>query len=678
MDKNIRNTIILVILILILFIPNDYGHAMQTNLKVILNSNFPPYQFINDKGEIVGMHIEILDAIAKYNNFKIEYIPVQTDKECLEAINKGEVDLVLGVLINKNSEYYPQFTSEISSSTLCMIAPNEFAKQLELGENISNHYVAYEYGTASYPLISNLRASRYLALGNQKEVFENQLSGISNSMVGAKNSILYQIDEMGMYNDYTIVHNYLSTIRYAILTQEGDKELMRYLNDGIALLHANSEYEKIYNEWTIDEGSKIISVIIKKVVSISAIIILLSFLYIAFVSYMKSILKKQVSEKTKEIQKANQELEYRMRQIQYESKLRNSIIEYSPTAMILFDKDYSITLANSGAGNLVGAANNLIQENILKLNVFGNILKDKKDEIFREDYSLNNHIFSMETEVGVNKSYRYNIHQTVELGEVNGILLTVEDVTKEEIEKQKMFEEEKNKALNRIVAGIAHEIRNPLMSIRTFATLINTKGNSQEFQDAFAKFVPNEVDRINGLIESLINYAKPVTKDMEPVNIKYAIEDCMYLIHMAIIKVKIQVDIDIEDHLVIYANKNQIKQVLINIFMNSIESMEKKIMEYEIEEDRKLIMNISAWQENNEIKILIRDEGVGMSKNVLKNCMEPFFTTKSSGTGLGLSLLEVFIKENNGKLYIHSTEHEYTEIIIKFRRYQDETKSINN
>ena len=107
--------------------------------------------------------------------------------------------------------------------------------------------------------------------------------------------------------------------------------------------------------------------------------------------------------------------------------------------------------------------------------------------------------------------------------------MTVEDITAEERKKQELFEQEKKQSLNRLVAGIAHEIKNPLMAIRTAATLMRDQGSDQEVQEAFSKYVPDEVDRINQLVNGLIHYARPVEGDLERIELSKVVQECLYL-----------------------------------------------------------------------------------------------------------------------------------------------------
>ena len=123
-----------------------------------------------------------------------------------------------------------------------------------------------------------------------------------------------------------------------------------------------------------------------------------------------------------------------------------------------------------------------------------------------------------------------------------------------------------------------------------------------------------------------------------------------------------------DEDLQIHVGKNQIKQALINIIMNAIESMEKKLKE-QPELAGHLTLRVSTAAEGDRVLITISDEGCGMNEKELRRCTDPFFTTKTKGTGLGLAVSKSYIEENGGILFIDSREREYTRITLEFPRY---------
>ena len=264
------------------------------------------------------------------------------------------------------------------------------------------------------------------------------------------------------------------------------------------------------------------------------------------------------------------------------------------------------------------------------------------------------------------KSYRYTMHQVILDGEISGVLIMVQDVTKEDQEAQVEFEKDKNRSLARLVAGIAHEIRNPLMSIRTFATVIGSRGEDREVQRSFAEYVPGEVDRINRLIENMICYSKPANRQVGRCEVAGIVQECVGLISPSISSKGIRLSTGIGEGLAISVDRDQVKQVLINLLINSVEAIERKLAQ----SDRAELLDISvrAWDVDDSVILEVRDEGSGMTAEELRCCAEPFYTTKGTGTGLGLTLCKQYLEENAARLDVTSEEGRYTRITITFPR----------
>ena len=126
---------------------------------------------------------------------------------------------------------------------------------------------------------------------------------------------------------------------------------------------------------------------------------------------------------------------------------------------------------------------------------------------------------------------------------------------------------------------------------------------------------------------------------------------------------KIVLNKNIEPNTYIWVDSSQIKQVLINVILNGFESMMAVKTGSE-----PLYIDIKAWKDEKNVYIQIIDDGEGMTREEIKKCTEPFFTTKSSGTGLGMYVSKQYVEQNEGELMIESEKNVYTKITLKFRR----------
>ncbi|HAS91218.1 MAG TPA: transporter substrate-binding domain-containing protein [Sedimentibacter sp.] len=678
-----RQLYILLILILlftyqILFV-ETVVHADVGTIRVAFNSNLKPYHFIDKDGTYKGMHIDMMNWIAKQKNLEVIYVPYESDRDCINAINNQEVDVVLGHKTNDRYASGLQYTTELSSSTLCLVVPNKLVRVLENAKDYRTYSAVIEYGTSANYNMTQMGIQQYLAKSNQFKVIEALVNGQADMAIAVYDSCAYLLDEAGLKDRYTILNRYISPISHAMLVRKNDITFFNLMESGLNEMRVSGSYADIYKRWQFNNEQAITQELMRKIIIIFVLIACGIVIIILFNVVINRMLKKKVAEKTKELNDAYIELDKRMIQIQSDSRIYYGMIEFSPSGMVSFDTNYRILLINHAALHMAKIRENCLGSDVRNLNVFGDILKSIKYDIFAlKNYGKNvSRPIIIELGEAENKrSYRYNIYNSYDEKGINSILLNVEDVTAEERKKQELFENEKSSSINRLAAGIAHEIKNPLMSISTMASLLKTQGNDPDVQEAIVKFVPNEVNRINQLIEGLINYARPVKGKKEMVNLADVVKECLYLTKIATKKDKISFEIDLDDSAEIFVNRDKIKQSLINIILNGIESMKKKLQS---EPDKTLLMTITMYKDMEFVEVRIRDEGIGMSETEIKRCMEPFYTTKTLGTGLGLALVQQFMIENDGMIDIHSEIDCYTEILLRFRRSdRDETKNTHN
>jgi len=640
--------------------------AVNIMLKVAFQPSQPLYQFL-ENGKPTGLHIDILNNIAEKNDFIIEYIPMDTNTECMKALEEGKVDMVLGVILKNNYDNKIQLVESISQSSVCMIASNEKAEMIKNNASSGYFTASFENGTIDYPLIQSMRNVWYVLAPNQLRVFNMLTTGEVDTVIGVRNSLLYQLKKANLEEKYTIVNNYLAPIEYSMAIRAEDVDFARKLNTSIRQLRLSGDYERIHNKW-IDKDEYATKEMIQRIIKFVVIAVIAVLAIIIFNLRMNVLLKKQVNEKTKELQKINSDLQKQIIETRNNSEVKNCIVEDNPNGIIVFSLDYIITLFNPSASKLTGIYTCPIDRNVFEIDLLSNILSDKKEQLFLEGSEFIYKEITVEDKWGETFTYRYDIYQLFDFNDkIRGAILSIKDITIERKNIQQVMEREKNRALNQMIAGIAHEIRNPLMAIKTFVELIPIKKDSPVFQDQMAKYVPKELDRISALVRSLIDYAKPESSNKEKVIVHDVINSCAVLIGTCIAQNDTELKIEIEDGLIIKADQNQLKQVLINIMLNGFESMNEKIRCSE-EIKQKLCMSVKAWGDEHNVFMQIIDGGIGMNEDEIKKSTEPFFTTKAKGTGLGLSISKQYVEENGGSMTIESEKYVFTKITLKFAR----------
>jgi polar amino acid transport system substrate-binding protein len=219
--------------------------------------------------------------------------------------------------------------------------------------------------------------------------------------------------------------------------------------------------------------------------------------------------------------------------------------------------------------------------------------------------------------------------------------------------------------LTQIVAGISHEIRNPLTTIKTFIELIPAKIENKNFREEIALVVPEEIKRVDNLIEGLIDYAKPKSHNKTNIDLVEIVDSCVALFKPVLEKNAIVITTNINNNLFIYCDKSQIKQAIINFLLNSVDAIieKKEIGQYMDYQGR---IGISGYANGSDVILKIKDNGIGMNSTELDKAYDMFYTTKDKGTGLGIPLSIQMLGVNNCKVSIRSQKNEFTYILLKF------------
>jgi signal transduction histidine kinase len=210
--------------------------------------------------------------------------------------------------------------------------------------------------------------------------------------------------------------------------------------------------------------------------------------------------------------------------------------------------------------------------------------------------------------------------------------------------------------LGTIAAGVAHEIRNPLASIKTFAQLMPERMDDPEFKNEFSKLVLKDVDRITKVIESMLAFARPAQVTMGEHSANDLLEEAVLLVQPRLKGKKIELTREFHGNPTIKVDKHQILQVLVNILSNAADALPErgKIRVATGVSQR----NLGGDGDRNQTYAVIEvsDNGPGISPSVRGRLFDPFFTTKKEGTGLGLSISQKIVRDHGGAITVSSVE----------------------
>ena len=255
-----------------------------------------------------------------------------------------------------------------------------------------------------------------------------------------------------------------------------------------------------------------------------------------------------------------------------------------------------------------------------------------------------------------------------------GRVITLRDISSFLLREKEMLRMDRLASLGVLVSGIAHEIRNPLAGIKSVAQALETKLKDEGHDKSeYVERIVRQVNRLNTLLQALFLYSRPERPTIEDVDIRSTLSDVKPLIEKTLSEKKIlyqeYIDPNVES---IPADPNLLQQMMLNLFLNSIESMDKEgVLSISVERLERIpagIYNKMSYLQRKflteSIKIVVSDTGEGISKESLKDIFTPFFTTKNTGTGLGLPIVHQIVDNHRGYIYVESDAGKGTRFII--------------
>ncbi|WHY31978.1 ATP-binding protein [Cytobacillus firmus] len=331
------------------------------------------------------------------------------------------------------------------------------------------------------------------------------------------------------------------------------------------------------------------------------------------------------------------------------------LLESLPVS-VLIHKDFEILYANSSAVSGLSASDKgaLIGRSLLdfiEMDYKGR-LQERYQYIKAEKQLINNIEYQVKRLDGARRYFEVS-SLYVEFEGKEAVLSIGTDISDKKKEQEQLLQKsEKLALLGQMAAGIAHEIRNPLTSIKGFVQLFKSSSQKEEYFD----IVLSELDRINGIVGEFLVLAKPTADIFEKQDLTKLISEVILLSNTQSILNNVEIKVENNLHSpMIHCEKNQLKQVFLNIIKNAIEAMP---------DGGQLTIKVMK-KTGNTITIQFIDQGVGISEDRIPSLGEPFYTTKEKGTGLGLMICYKIIENHNGRLTIESKVGEGTKMEIE-------------
>lgn len=344
----------------------------------------------------------------------------------------------------------------------------------------------------------------------------------------------------------------------------------------------------------------------------------------------------------------------------------DNVVNHMPIGLVAFDNHGTMVNVNHAAEEILHMKAN---------ETLGRNAKMILPEPFLQTHNLKGKSDEVECVLKNNRSIFLEITKSPLLDEnheAKGVMVLFRDLTEIKTLQREIMLNQHMASIGRFAAGIAHEIRNPLSSIKGFASYFKNRYKNVANDVKIAEIMISETERLNRVITQLLEFARPIHVRWTSVNMTDLIKDSLTLIAESAKEHNIELAFEPEANLPeLQTDPDRVRQVLLNLYLNSIDAMPKGGL---------LKLSVIFNADKEIICISVTDSGCGISPKNLEKIFDPYFTTKPSGTGLGLGIVANTVEALQGRIKVNSsaegtvfTLHLPLKPVLGINAYEDNT-----
>jgi len=660
--KNVFKYILLVAAIsIILLVPVsaeevDENLEIDTSIRIGVDSHMPPYSYINDNGILKGFYIDLIHAIAIERGIDIEIRPMPIYDARKELAN-SKLDLIIGADHGVVDDNYV-FSDVIIESTEVIFVRMDNKYIIE-PEDLKLANVTIQKGSINTRYLRFIDMDHIDYVDNQQQGILQIMNGNTGAFIGDKLTGLYTIQKWKQDDFIKVIGGDIKGTGYYFVSKDKKNKHIKIMNEGMREITLDGSYDKIYKKWFGETVSADFQFNERLFAALKIGLLVLSFAFLLII-YWNYQLKKQVEKRTQEISKKSMELEN-------SNKFRKDVLDNVLAGIIALDTDGRITLLNRRMKYVLGGIGEAkIGQKIQDTVISGIFTSNDFDRVFLEGMSFRDK--ELEIEVKDRKiTFLYHIYPLVESdGEIKGSIISIRDISADKELSGELKRQDRLNSLGLMAAGFAHEIRNPLTTIKTCTDIMPRRIEEDRFKEKFLEIVPKEINRLNNMIQEILDFSRIKVPKVGGIRLCKLVDESSQLLENAISGKEIEIFNEVPAELAAYGDEERIKQVLINLMMNSIEAIKKK---------GTIIINGEIDSEMAVVRI--SDDGLGMSEEIMEHVFDPFYSAKAKGTGLGLFVSYQIVKECNGDIHFESEYGKGTVAVLslpmqimKGRRYE--------
>ncbi|SCZ81757.1 transporter substrate-binding domain-containing protein [Acidaminobacter hydrogenoformans] len=653
--------IALSIMIGVLFaMPITYANEIDNpnrRLTIAGDKSFPPYEYVDDEGEYRGFNVDLMRALSIEMGIEFRLLPMDW-VEAYQALENGSIDAIQGISFEGSREGVFEFSTPYlkNSITTFVRSDNTYAVHLT---DLKGKRVGVQRSDRAAYILAEIGEIELVFFSDLNQAMVKLIKNDIDAVVGDRLSGMYTIQKYRLQDRIKIIGDEYEASDYGMAVRKGNQELITLLNTGLESLKASGTYDKIYEKWfgkevvAISDSFKYAFYILVGIAGVFSTVLI-------FIYSWNQRLKSEVEQRTSELKSAQ-------RVLRESDQFKRQVMEHMGNGLMTFDQDLVLTSFNQDAAALLckdgmcggGEMTIGVALEDLFLEKYFDLNKIKQSAQAGISYSLLESTFNSKGR-DVVLSYTLSPLLSEESGHL-GCVLTFRNITEITTLRAKVAQQDKFEALGRMLSGVAHEIRNPLMAIKTYLDLLPTKYDSPAFREKIVDQVPSEISRLNQLLTELLDYSKSKNVQPQRFRISELISHIVSIVSPEFEKRQIQLDLRLRENDCIYADRSHLKQIMFNLLLNGMEAI-----------DTHGVITIESSSENSLVKVVVSDTGPGIPESIQNSIFEPFFSTKEKGTGLGLALVYQYVRENDGQIDVNSQPGQGTAFIMTFPACRNE------
>jgi two-component system sensor histidine kinase HydH len=329
----------------------------------------------------------------------------------------------------------------------------------------------------------------------------------------------------------------------------------------------------------------------------------------------------------------------------------DNVVQNMPSGLVTLDLDYQVTSANRAAVDILGT---LPEKGYPRMIQLALEMKETKAVLTRE---VALRLFDIgDVRLDMTASPILDDEESIQ-----GFIFLFRDLTQLAALKKEVETNRRLAAIGKLAGGVAHEIRNPLSSIKGFATYFAKRYENEPDDAETAQIMVEEVERINRSITQLLEFAKPMAVEEKLVELNPLIRHSLKLVSHDLEKKEIRSEIRFNTRLErIKTDPDRINQVLLNLYMNAVNAMDALD-----DGEGRLVVEVADNKEEDRVEIRVTDNGCGIEAKDLEEIFDPYFTTRPEGTGLGLSIVHRIVENLGGEIRVESEAGKGTCFIVR-------------